>query len=137
MRDCFFSFPLNEQDSWLFVVEFRGEFYRYGQLAQGSKTSPHACLGFGYAQIELFRDQRGCHQVIEQLPGAKSFDVSVPAVQFVDDNGRIDAISLHMGGDARLDAGLPSLHRRYRHPPPRRTWTTAASGWTRGTRRWK
>ena len=92
MRDCFFSFPLNEQDSWLFVVEFRGEFYRYGQLAQGSKTSPHACLGFGYAQIELFRDQRGCHQVIEQLPGAKSFDVSVPAVQFVDDNGRIDAI---------------------------------------------
>ena len=95
MRDCFFSFPLNEQDSWLFVVEFRGEFYRYGQLAQGSKTSPHACLGFGYAQIELFRDQRGCHQVIEQLPGAKSFDVSVPAVQFVDDNGRIDAISLH------------------------------------------
>ena len=96
MLDCFYSFPLAEEDSWLFVVEFRGEFYRYGQLAQGSKTSPHACLGFGYAQIELFRDQRGCHQVIEQLPGAKSFDVSVPAVQFVDDNGRIDAISLHM-----------------------------------------
>ena len=94
--DCFYSFPLAEEDSWLFVVEFMGLFFRYGQLAQGSKTSPHVCLGFGYLFIELFRASRECHRVVEQLPGTADFDASVPAVQFVDENGRIDAMALHM-----------------------------------------
>jgi hypothetical protein len=96
MLDCFYSFPLAEEDSWLFVVEFMGLFFRYGQLAQGSKTSPHVCLGFGYSFIELFRALRGCHRVVEQIPGAADFDASVPAVQFVDEDGRIDSMSLHM-----------------------------------------
>ena len=101
MLDCFYSFPLAEEDSWLFVVEFQGLYFRYGQLAQGSKTSPHVCLGFGYSFIELFRERRECHRVVEQIPGAADFDASVPAVQFVDEAGRIDALSLHILGGGR------------------------------------
>ena len=118
MLDCFYSFPLAEGDSWLFVVEFQGHYFRYGQLAQGSKTSPHVCLGFGYTFIELFRARRGCHHVLEQVPGTETFDPSAPAVQFVDDAGRIDALSLHMddilgGGRTRQEAF--ELMRDYHH----------------------
>lgn len=109
VKDCFYSFPLCREDSWLFMVMLHGIYFRFCRLPQGSRNSPPVCLAFSYGMIAQWGEDQRREIVREQIPGSADFDPSQPAVLFVDEDGKRDAVQVHMddaivGGDTFEDA---------------------------------
>ena len=94
--DCFYGMPLLKEDSWLYMVKVRGVTLRFRRLPQGGRPSPAICLAFNYSVNEQLREDLGRNIVQEQIPGAADFDPSEAAVIFVDEEGRRDALHVHM-----------------------------------------
>jgi hypothetical protein len=90
--DCFYGLPLSYEDSFLFMVQIRGVFYRFKKLPMGARNSPPVCLAFNYSANEQWREDLGRDIVREQVPGEQGFDPGQPAVLWVDERGRRDSV---------------------------------------------
>ena len=107
VMDYFYSFPLRDEDTWLFLVRTSDGYYRYVRLPQGSKTSPYVGLRFTYHTLEEWRETRTPLHVVVQEPGAPDFDPSAPAVLWLDAEGERVEVTQHLhvgevGGHPRL-----------------------------------